>query len=1426
MYGQGNYVSQSGQGPHRPMPLLQQPPVGHPPSSHFHQGPPPPPPPIIQQPGPPYAVPAGAPAFPRVPHVPPPIPHHAQPGVMSNIGQSFLHPPTAVHGSIPMTDAYPVSQQNSLYPPHFGTQNVQYSLRPAPLPSLGPSRVLPTPPSQVQTLYRHPVHQLSIGTQQGIQQMLPPSPPPTSSSLLSAAPFESVSQPMFVESQMLSLAPPPPPPLPPSYPPSPPPPPPSSSPPSSFGILTSAPLNAATDQPLHSAADPNSNQPPSSESTGNIDVVMQDDDSKHKGGRCLKGLSVEDGLLLRQTVHLDLPPPPPPPPPPPKPTDEQIVRNIEILCQFIAKNGLEFEHMACQKEAGNPKFNFLFGGEKGSEAAIAHEYYQWMKKNCGLASNLQEGLAKSTLLPNLVRDQSSGELNTLMAVGGTYSPADSDMDMEDDATKSNQDRGFYNLAEGNKLDLVSTRDEVEILEQDNVLQGVSHDSPEINFSLLADSDAKTGTKSDKSAGKIVSDSPFRLIQKYASDDSSEDDDEPHLEELRPTSALKLARASCSLGDMAQDFTESKSSSAAKLELSEILTASTQGMLSEEPGNNPPALHNDAQEIVVEGTTSEKVDELAEENKTDASTQSASFETFHEKDALGSADFDTFSGSFKDQKDVAKNTSALKVDEFGRLVREGVSESESDDSDYIGRRGKRGRSRSYSQSPPDKRRRNRGGRKEKRSRSRSWSPKRRRSRSKSPLKRPGDFGTDRLRRGRAQLQECLDFLKGRCYRGASCRYLHHGSDKYDGARHPRTKQLHLDIPQSSRNSDVAAEHKDVLSRKPLRHDEVKSSNKLPSQGRCDGSSFGSENATAVEEIKAEYVKHPDGKAVITDGVKCEISRETNSSGTPVVYEVPEEPTSHLPDNEKYPLPSVASADLSHHISHLSPHPSLQGANAPDAPQSLRNHSKIASTVSNFPVQSVPMESVPSYHSPLLNQHFPYPVPQNPSWSAAPLPQARPPYIADPTISGAPLLFQQSNLPMRNDFPMQTSLRTNLNELPSHSQLVGLQHQTYPSIQDPKQPPLHVEDFRSKPLLAGGVVSQPFGSPIGMTENQYAHLPSQGLVTSGSLDSENLLHLPPGELSQSTFPNHLHLQPHHPLYGAQQTSADRISSHVGGSLSSSRFPSDLLDRNHPPRFPDIGGSKISAHYNPYASTFDQPLSSKFSSSAYRLERETAYGSKYDSPFSLGNVSREGQNAGTLGMRQMNSSPNSSRTVGQALPKSGEHQYDPLFDSIEPSSELSKTLAGKQDVEEKNEEDEAAAVSLENKYYDETADAAVVVENGSPCNPNDQAETTAGGIEIDQGKRKVESKKSKDSRSMKLFQAELANFVKEVLKPSWRQGNMSKEAFKTIVKKTVDKVSATMKSHRIPKSKAKIDQYIDSSHRKLTQLVEGYVNKYAKA
>lgn len=168
----------------------------------------------------------------------------------------------------------------------------------------------------------------------------------------------------------------------------------------------------------------------------------------------------------------------------------------------------------------------------------------------------------------------------------------------------------------------------------------------------------------------------------------------------------------------------------------------------------------------------------------------------------------------------------------------------------------------------------------------------------------------------------------------------------------------------------------------------------------------------------------------------------------------------------------------------------------------------------------------------------------------------------------------------------------------------------------------------------------------------------------------------------------------------------------------------------------------------------------------------------------------------------------------------------------------------------------VSGENDEFGEN------VDNGRECNshetltPNSDNENPKVENNVHEGdntekKSREKSKERDSSRSMKLFKVVLTKFVKDLLKPSWRQGNMSKEAFKTIVKRVVDKVSNSMEGHRIPKSRAKIDRYIDSSQQKLTKLVmvrnripsksiiyrtrlvmvlylfwQGYVDKYVKA
>ena len=48
-------------------------------------------------------------------------------------------------------------------------------------------------------------------------------------------------------------------------------------------------------------------------------------------------------------------------PPPPPDGDQKNI--IDKLAQFVARNGPEFENMTKNKQKGNPKFQFLFGGE-------------------------------------------------------------------------------------------------------------------------------------------------------------------------------------------------------------------------------------------------------------------------------------------------------------------------------------------------------------------------------------------------------------------------------------------------------------------------------------------------------------------------------------------------------------------------------------------------------------------------------------------------------------------------------------------------------------------------------------------------------------------------------------------------------------------------------------------------------------------------------------------------------------------------------------------------------------------------------------------------------------------------------------------------------------------------------------------------------
>nr|XP_043607181.1 zinc finger CCCH domain-containing protein 38-like isoform X2 [Erigeron canadensis] len=86
--------------------------------------------------------------------------------------------------------------------------------------------------------------------------------------------------------------------------------------------------------------------------------------------------------------------------------------------------------------------------------------------------------------------------------------------------------------------------------------------------------------------------------------------------------------------------------------------------------------------------------------------------------------------------------------------------------------------------------------------------------------------------------------------------------------------------------------------------------------------------------------------------------------------------------------------------------------------------------------------------------------------------------------------------------------------------------------------------------------------------------------------------------------------------------------------------------------------------------------------------------------------------------------------------------------------------------------------------------------------------------------------DEKAMRQFKIALVEFVKEILKPTWKEGKMSREVYKNIVKKVVEKVTSTVQGVQIPRTQEKVDHYLAFSKSKITKLVEAYVGRFQKA
>ncbi|KAK1375341.1 C3H1-type domain-containing protein [Heracleum sosnowskyi] len=128
---------------------------------------------------------------------------------------------------------------------------------------------------------------------------------------------------------------------------------------------------------------------------------------------------------------------------------------------------------------------------------------------------------------------------------------------------------------------------------------------------------------------------------------------------------------------------------------------------------------------------------------------------------------------------------------------------------------------------------------------------------------------------------------------------------------------------------------------------------------------------------------------------------------------------------------------------------------------------------------------------------------------------------------------------------------------------------------------------------------------------------------------------------------------------------------------------------------------------------------------------------------------------------------------------------------------------------------APNTENDYATQTDRSGQKLKSGDMAGQSSEMEVDV----------KVSEDMAKEAKALKHFRAALIDFVKELVKPTWREGNLSKDAHNNIVKRSVNRVLSTVPTHQIPSTSESVELYLSSSESKIAKLVEGYIDKFGK-
>eukprot|EP01018_Ginkgo_biloba_P019238 Gb_26302 [translate_table: standard] len=1330
-------------------------------------------------------------------------------------------------------------------------------------------------------------------------------------------------------------------------------------------------------------------------------------------------------------------------PPPPKPNDEEIVRNIEILSQFVVKNGPEFENMARAKQAGNPKFSFLFGGPPGSDAAIGLQYFQWFKMKCQLDSNMsREAESRAQLVDTSVASKSSQQPTApKVASEGTAmlsprSDTEMDVDMEDDIAlpmlPAKDDENVQFSREMREEPEPAVSKPYDQLHTEHLLssssQGVIGDEGK-NVTATSGSHMESSPSVFQEAkekclqtfeGPCVEDlSPVRHLPKELENASNVDKQGiKHFSIFRedPAVVFNEVQERDTLNGYCREvitdpaYEPTKASSA-------LVTSET--MESAEKKNGDSLVHDEMEckkvEAVVElGDESQILNEGSHSLKNQDGVVSWSKNSSMEPHNVKS---DMESQWKPDEKPV-------KVDKLERIIRKGNSDSESDGDVNTAKVAKMGPSRGRSPSPGynrwGKRSYSRSPRRKGRwSRSHSRSPKRHRSRSRTPVHdfRHGvDSRGDRVSRGKGTAPACNAFARGRCYRGASCRFFHQEAsgdnagrwsgggkgrerieNRQDIIKGGKENPLFSEIekPKTSSNDLLFSEH-DGRNLGEKRYQEAYRDNDWAAtpcynflKGRCyrgascrflhqettsdnaDGSSGGGRGRERSENRQDinNFLGYKESSAV----VEVDVSKSTSPNrirNEQYRHNIRERRSQEVDKRNERGTPACiyyargwcqrgASCRYVHQDAPRDN--SNRWYNGERSRERMENRQDI--TKSFVLKESSPLVEEDKTTNISVDMNFDV----RDRCSSGTRKSQDVDKHNDSSVSDKVFPACDANAGLKLQLPplgreefqvrregswSQTLPREDVSS--QHFQEGGVKHDLLPK-EDLCPKSASREGTDAQPLLQEGLcASSPFMENLG-PHNLREEFRSQPLPKSNSqlqveLHSREYLH------SKSVHPLSRDLPPlmHQGVMGHSTSSSHSLGSgsssvplHINFANNVDPPPPGYPINSHvvhqPAKISESGGCQTSNQYShipAVSSSFSQPgfvpgtvqernfhANASADVAATFTEQRSLCSQVSSEPFSSLNVLSSGQQSHMLKPVTMPTFSPVSRPGAQLglLPMFGEQQtylytqiaepctpgpptvnqpskdmpaqgdqYDPLHDSIEPSfpqadeSMKEKVLdyakendigakelimksdatpllenvsphneggknktgfsSGPQDIvaNDKNkdgpepapkrfESDEAAQADAHGSAAQADTNAGVsVVQNGSPGHEGKNwspghrlAVVTAGAgdTDLNQTHAQDESKKNKEIRMMKLFRSVLAEFVKDVLKPTWREGHMSKEAFKTIVKKVVDKVTGTLQSHQIPKTQERIDQYVASSRPKLTKLVQGYVDKYAK-